>query len=38
MFDQKSGVSARLTQPAPWKAITGIIGPINVPLEFTTGR
>jgi cytochrome P450 len=28
----------RRTQPAPWKAMTGIIGPISVPLEFDTGR
>jgi hypothetical protein len=26
------------TQPAPWKAITAIIGPISVPLDFDTGR
>ena len=28
----------RRTQPATWKAMTGIIGPISVPLEFDTGR
>lgn len=28
----------RRTQAAPWKAMTGIIGPISVPLEFDTGR
>jgi hypothetical protein len=27
----------RRTQPAPWKAMTGIIGPISVPVEFDTG-
>jgi hypothetical protein len=26
----------RLTGPAPWNAITGITGPIGVPLEFDT--
>ena len=28
----------RRTQAAPWKAVTGISGPISVPLEFDTGR
>jgi cytochrome P450 len=28
----------RRTKPAQWKAMTGIIGPISVPLEFDTGR
>ena len=28
----------RRTQPAPWKAMTGIIGPISVPLEFDPGH
>jgi cytochrome P450 len=28
----------RRTEPAPWKAMTGIIGPISVPLEFDTGH
>jgi cytochrome P450 len=28
----------RRTQPAQWKAMTGIIGPISVPLEFDAGR
>ena len=28
----------RRTQPATWKAMTGIIGPISVPLEFDTGH
>ncbi|HUO39687.1 MAG TPA: cytochrome P450 [Mycobacterium sp.] len=27
----------RRTQPATWKAMTGITGPINMPLEFDTG-
>ncbi len=28
----------RRTRPALWKAMTGIIGPISVPLEFDTGH
>ncbi|WP_375482793.1 cytochrome P450 [uncultured Mycobacterium sp.] len=27
----------RRTEPAQWKAMTGIVGPISVPLEFDTG-
>ncbi|ORB12198.1 cytochrome [Mycobacterium noviomagense] len=27
----------RRTQPAQWKAMTGIVGPISVPLEFDSG-
>lgn len=28
----------RRTEPAQWKAMTGIIGPISVPLKFDTGH
>ncbi|MBW0017312.1 MAG: cytochrome P450 [Mycobacterium sp.] len=28
----------RRTEPAQWKALTGIIGPISMPLEFDNGR
>jgi cytochrome P450 len=28
----------RRTQPARWKPMTGIIGPISVPLEFDPGH
>ncbi|OBF46806.1 cytochrome [Mycobacterium sp. 852002-50816_SCH5313054-b] len=28
----------RRTEPAQWKALTGIIGPIKVPLEFDSGQ
>jgi cytochrome P450 len=28
----------RRTEPAQWKAMTGIIGPLSVPLEFDTGH
>jgi hypothetical protein len=28
----------RRTEPAQWKAMTGIIGPLSVPLEFDPGH
>jgi cytochrome P450 len=28
----------RRTQPAPWKPMTGIVGPISPALEFDTGH
>jgi cytochrome P450 len=30
--------NARRTGPAPWKPLTGMSGPITLPIEFDTGH